>query len=146
MARPFPGRRAAPMTEAMALEHLRQILEKELPADGLRSNISELVRQMPDWLRHLCDTNRSLTRLGLEVLPLSNDVLKLRHKKSDRYAWPRLPREMLGPRSGEQYPFLNEMSPEELMAYAEIIEKPEEERTRLEHRFVEVMFARYPSL
>jgi hypothetical protein len=84
MVRPYPGRRAAPITEAVALEHLARILERELladglelPADGLRSKISESVRQMPDWLRRLCVTNRSMTILGLEVLPLSDDVLKL---------------------------------------------------------------------
>ena len=146
MARPFPGRRTAPMTEASVLEHLRRILEGEQPADGIRSKISAWVRQMTDWLRYLCRIEFSMRILGLEIPPLSNDVLKLKQKKSDRYAWPQLPREMLEPRSGEQYPLLDKMSWDELVAYNSIIEKPEQEWTRLEHRFVEAMFARYSSL
>src|SRR5436190_14066674 len=47
MARPFTGRRVAPMTEATALEHLRRILESEQPADEFRSKLSTWVRQMP---------------------------------------------------------------------------------------------------
>ena len=148
MARPYTGRRAAPMTEATALEHLRRILERELPADGLRSKIYASVRQMPDWLRYLCVTNRSMKILGLELLPLSNDVLKLRCKKSDVYAWPRLPQGMLEPRRdyGQEYRIVEEMSWEELIAYKGIIERPEEEWTRLEHRFVQEMDARFPSM
>jgi hypothetical protein len=150
MARPYTGRRAAPMTEAIALEHLARILERELPADGLRSKIYASVRQMPDWLRYLCVTNRSMKILGLEVLPLSNDVvLKLQHKKkSDVYAWPRLPQGMLEPQRdyGQEYRIVEEMSWEELIAYKGIIEKPEDEWTRLEHRFVQEMDARFPSM
>jgi len=146
MARPYTGRRAAPMTEATALEHLRRILEREQPADGIRSKLSTWVRQMPDWLRYLCRTGFSMRILGLETPPLSNEVLKLQWKKSDWYAWPQLPREMLEPGSGEQCGFVDEMSWDELLAYQSIIEKPEEEWTRLEHRFVQAMFARYPSL
>src|SRR5262249_42078491 len=95
MARPFPGRRAAPMTEASVLEHLRRILEGEQPTDGIRAKISASVREMPDWLRYLCRTELSMGILGLEIPPLSNDVLKLKRN----YAWPQLPREMLEPRS-----------------------------------------------
>jgi len=146
MARAYTGRRAAPMNEAIVLEHLRGILVREPHADGIRSKFSASVRQMPDWLRYLCRTNFSMRILGLEVAPLSNDVLKLQHKKSDRYAWPRLPREMLEPRSGEQSRFVDEMSWDELIAYLWIIEKPEREWTRLEHGFIDAMFARYPSL
>jgi predicted KAP-like P-loop ATPase len=53
---------------------------------------------------------------------------------------------MLEPQSGEQRGFVDEMSRDELLAYQSIIEKPEEEWTRLEHRFVEAMFDRYPRL
>jgi hypothetical protein len=47
---------------------------------------------------------------------------------------------------GERYRFMEEMSWEELVALRSIWEKPEEEWTRLEHRFVEEMFARDPSM
>jgi hypothetical protein len=147
MAQSHPGRRTARITEAMALKHLARILETELPADGLRSKISESVRQMPDWLRYLCRTAFSMNILGLEVVPISNDVRKLRHKKSDRYAWPHLPREVLeaGLDYGEQDRFMDEMSWEEQVALMKIWEKPEQEWTRLEHRFVEMIFARDPT-
>jgi hypothetical protein len=144
MVRPYPGRRATPITEAIALEHLAGILEREGPADDLRSEISASVRQMPDWLRHLCETNFSMTILGLDVLPRSNDVLKLQRKKSDWYAWPHLPREMLEPSldHGERYRFMKEMSWEERFAFRSILERPEQEWTRREHRFIVEMLNR----
>jgi len=55
---------------------------------------------------------------------------------------------MLEPRRdyGQEYRIVEEMSWEELIAYKGIIERPEEEWTRLEHRFVQEMDARFPSM
>src|ERR1700694_4905859 len=37
-------------SDALALFHLREILEREPPAGDIKSKISTRVRQMPDWL------------------------------------------------------------------------------------------------
>ena len=86
---------------------------------------------------------------------LKTCLKKLRHTKSDRYAWPLLPQEMLERRrdygeqyrirQDEQYRIMKEMSLKELMSYVRIRGKPENEWTRHEHQFVENMLARAPS-
>src|SRR6266478_2422792 len=102
---------------------------------------------MPDWLRRLCVTNRSMTILGLEVLPLSDDVLKLQCKKSDRYAWPHLPQKCLSFGSITANDIASwSKCPGKSESTSGESGKPEEEWTRLEHRFVEEMFARDPSM
>src|SRR5262245_3729572 len=102
---------------------------------------------MPDWLRYLCRIELSMGVLGLEIPPLSQDLSKLlQPAKSDRWAWPRLPQGILEPRSddGEQYRGVGKMSPEERVAFVRIWEKPENEWTRHEHRFIEKILDREP--
>jgi hypothetical protein len=132
-------------TELAVLDGLRWILESESPddSDDIKSKLSAQVRQMPDWLRYLCATNFSMNILGLETL--SDDLLsRLRRAKSDRHFWPHLPQGILEPQRdyGEQNRFMEKMSLEELMAYTWILEKPEDEWTRHQHRFIEEMDAR----
>jgi hypothetical protein len=134
--------------EALSIEHFRRILEKELPAGDIKVKISTWVGQMPDWLRHLCHVGGSMRILGLEPPPLSQDVRNLRHSKSDRHAWPFLPQEILEPCrvDGEQFHFTDTMSLQELMAFGEIYNKPEDKWTRQEHRFISEMLDRQPSM
>jgi hypothetical protein len=127
--------------------YVRELLASEPPACDIKSTISTCVKQMPDWLRYLCNTNFSMSLLELEAAPLSEDVLKLQPKKSDRFEWPFLPRGILEPRSDhvEQLRFVNEMSDEENFSFIRIWQKPEREWTRQERRFVKNMFARDPN-
>jgi hypothetical protein len=134
--------------EALSIEHWRRILEEEPPAGDIKVKISTWVGQMPDWLRYLCRTDLSMAVLGLEDPPLSQDLLKLQHTKSDGNAWPFLPQEILEPcrDDDEQSRFVDKMSPEEQRSFLRIVEKPEDEWTRQEHRFIREMFARERSM
>jgi hypothetical protein len=131
--------------ELSLLNDLRRILEREPPAaEDLKSKISTWVRQMPDWLRYLCLADLSMRLLGLEPPPLSHDMLKLKCAKSDNDAWPSLPEGILVPRPdyGDQFRYIEKMSPEELIVYYTISKKAEQEWTRREHRFMAKMLAR----
>src|SRR5262245_21945554 len=127
------GRIVDNAVELLLLHDLRRILESEPPVEELKSKISTWVLQMPEWLRLLCWTNFSMRLLGLDYPPLSQDVLKLTCAKSDRHAWPLLPQGILEPRPDHGNQF--EMSLEEITTYLRIIKKPQEQRTRREHRF-----------
>jgi hypothetical protein len=132
--------------DSMALNDFRTILEREPPDEDIQQKISTWVKQMPDWLRHLCDTGVSMKVLKLESPPPGQDKRKFYRTKSDRRAWPMLPQGMLKPHTyyDEDDRFIKQMSPEEAMAFIRIYEKPEEEWTRRERRFIDEMFAREP--
>jgi hypothetical protein len=125
--------------EQSCVTGVRRILEQEAPAGDIKSKISTLIRQLPDWLCELCCVDLSIGVLGLEALTISQDIGKLRATKADSDAWPMLPEGMLEPRPdyGER-----EMSLEEAMSFHTIYKKPKEEWTRHEHRFVEEIRAR----
>jgi hypothetical protein len=133
--------------ESLALDHFRTILEREPPEEDIKQKISTWVKQMPDWLRHLCSTRSSMGLLKLESPPLGEDRRKFYRTKSDRRAWPMLPQGMLKPApdyGNEDYRIIEQMSAEEAMTFITIHEKPEEEWTRRERRFVDEVFARKP--
>jgi hypothetical protein len=122
---------------------MRGLLEGEPPTGDIRSKIAAWVRQMPDWLQCLCLTALSMNVIGLKPPPLSQDVSKLRHTKSDWRTWPFLPQGILEPRPdhGDQFR-LSEMSLDESMTFLTIMEKPEEEWTRREHKFMREIWRR----
>jgi hypothetical protein len=120
------------------LNYMDTISKSEPPAEDVKSKISTWVRQMPYWLYSFCRTALSMIVLGLDPpAPPDKDVLKLRPTKSDRDTWPWLPQGILEPRP--DYGFIEEMSLEEAITILTIYEKPEEEWTRHERRFIEEM-------
>jgi hypothetical protein len=132
--------------EEIVLLLLREILEKEPPVGEIKSKISSRIGQVPDWLRYFCCASISTTLLGMEHHPLANNVRELKPTKSDRGAWPFLPQGVLEPRGNqEQHSFIQKMSLEELMSYLTILRKPDDERTRQDHRFMREMYARESS-
>jgi hypothetical protein len=125
--------------EASSIKHLRGLLEKEPPASDIKSKISSWVEQMPDWLRRLCAADFSMRRLGLEPPKYKHaeDAFKLMPAESDWRAWPLLPKGVLEP--CPEYGGVK-MSPEEELSLARIWEKPENEWTRHERRFMREIF------
>ena len=131
-------------SEQAALARVRQLVEREPPPGDIRSKIVARIQQAPDWLRFLCRARRSIQLLDIEASPYPEIMFELLEvSKSDRDRWPLLPQGVLEPRPPrDPDDFLNKMSLEELLAYAEIHERPEEEWTRHEHRFVHAMMSR----
>jgi hypothetical protein len=125
--------------ERVALWRVRDILEAEPPAGDIKSKISARVRQMPDWLLDLCLARLSMILIGAPPLPKSASELK--PSISDIKAWPFLPKGVLVPRRSERS-FLDEMSFEELDLHFDIIQRPEQQRTRHERRFLDEVLAR----
>ena len=130
--------------ERVALWRVRDILGAEPPAGDIKSKISARVRQMPDWLLCLCLARFSLKVLGIETPPLTKSASELMPSRSDIGAWPFLPRGVLVPRGKHEHErsFLNEMSVEELLLHFEITQRPEQQRTRHERRFLDEVRAR----
>ncbi len=128
--------------ERVALWRVRDILEAEPPAGDIKSKISARVRQMPDWLLDLCLARLSMILIEAPKLPKSASELK--PSISDIKAWPFLPRGVLVPRGKHEHErsFLNEMSVEELLLHFDIIQRPEQQRTRHERRFLDEVRAR----
>jgi hypothetical protein len=137
------GKPSHPM-DSLALAHFRGILEREPPDRDIKQKISAWVNQMPDWLRHLCDTTFSTGLLKLESPPLSQDMRKFRRTESDQRAWPMLPQGMLQPPSAidEQIRSFEHISAKEALSLLKIYEKPQWDWTRRERRFLDEIFAR----
>lgn len=124
-------------------ESMREVLEGEPPAGDIRTKILTEIGRMPYWLRRLCSTDLSMRLLGLEIPPIPEDF-KLKPSKSDWEAWPSLPQGTLQPRRhyGADLRFIEQMSPEELTSFIAIWNKPQDEWTRQELRFIREMRAR----
>jgi hypothetical protein len=131
--------------EILALDDFRRTLEREQPAGNMKQKISAWVNQMPDWLRHLCDTGMSMVRLNLKSQPLPEDIRKFRRTESDERAWPNLPQGMLQPprAANEHFRVVGKLSVEEAYSILRICEKPKREWTRRERRFNDELIARH---
>jgi hypothetical protein len=88
-------------------------------------------------------TNLSMAALELEAIPIS-DEFELIPSEPDSKAWPFLAKEVLAPQRdyGELDRFMKAMSIEEIWSYRLIIQKPEEEWTRLGRKFMREMHTR----
>ena len=131
--------------DKLALLKLRWKLEAEPPTGDIRSKISQGLREIPDWLHHLCCTTKSTRILGIDfhLLPGGH------YKPTGMKAWPFLPRGILTPLDREYRNvarFLQEMSLEDVVRYTEILKKPEENWTRHERQFVQEVFDREQSM
>jgi hypothetical protein len=124
-------------TDSIALVKLRLRLEQEPPTGDIRSKISQRLREIPDWLHHLCWTLASTKTLGIDF-----HVPAGRYKPTGLRAWPFLPHGILIPDDLEVPRFLQEMSLEEVVRYRDLLLKPEVDWTRHERRFVQEMFDR----
>ena len=132
--------------ERVALWRVRDILEAEPPAGDIKSKISARVRQMPDWLLYLCAAFFSTNALGIEAPPRPKSASELKLSPSDCKAWPFLPQGVLVPRGKRERSFLDEMSVEEHLEHLDILQRPEEKRTRRERRFLDDIYARGPGI
>ena len=126
---------------------MRLALEKEPPPGDIKTKISTLIQEAPDWLIYFCQANLSMRELGIKPRKIPKSIQKLVPAKSDRFRWPSLPKGVLKslPDRGEEHLFLDAMSLEELFTFYLTMQTPEEDWTRREHRFVQKMFARKPN-
>jgi hypothetical protein len=112
--------RALPQIEGrdkVALFRLLRRLEAEPPAGDIESKISQRLREIPDWLHHLCCTITSTKILGIDFhLPPGGP-----YKPTGLSAWPFLPKGILIPEDREVPHFLKDMSSEEIERLSKIL-------------------------
>jgi len=132
-------------TRAYAAFAYDMLLALEKEQCGTCGKLVELVGEVPDWLRYYCQAGVSLRMLGYPAAPFRESMHQLVPPPGDAFIWPSLPMNKLKrcPDGGEGFSFLDQLSFKDLVLFFDIMKKPDDERTRSEHKFVREIFAHH---